>query len=292
MTIKRTVVCAAVIAAACSAAAIWIADPRVKTVIICGVIAAASCFLYRRVIRPMADLRHEAEEAREENEQLSHMRSDFVANVTHELKTPLTSISGFVETLQGGAAEDPEVRKKFLDIIAIETTRLKRMISDILVLSEIESSEEARQEKIDVQQTLEDIITVETPHADEKHIQLITHFGTGLVLRGSRDRLEQMIINIVDNAIKYSDEESRVWISSFLSDGHVIIKVKDEGIGIAQENIPRLFERFYRVDESRSRQAGGTGLGLSIVKHIASLFNASIHVDSTLGEGTEFTIRF
>lgn len=289
---RKLVIFWLITAAALSAAAVFIQNDIAKTAVIFLVTAAACGFVFRYIVKPVSKLKKEVEETKEQNEQLSKIRSEFVANVTHELKTPLTSIAGFVETLQEGAAEDPEVRKKFLDIIAIETARLKRLISDILVLSAIENSEETKEEKIDVKKTLEDITAVVKPQADEKHITLITRFGNGLVLRGSRDRLEQMVINIVDNAIKYSDEESRVWISSYLSDGHVVISVKDEGIGIAEENIPRLFERFYRVDKSRSREAGGTGLGLSIVKHIASLFGAEIKVKSEVGKGSEFIIRF
>lgn len=220
------------------------------------------------------------------------MRTDFVANVTHELKTPLTSISGFIETLQSGAAEDPEIRNRFLDIMAIETSRLKWLINDILVLSEIENREVIKEEKIQVTEVLEEVVQLVEPVADEKHISLVTDFGNGLVLRGSRDRLIQMVVNIVENAIKYSDEEPTVEMSSFLSDGHVVIAVKDQGIGIAQEDIPRLFERFYRVDKSRSSKGGGTGLGLSIVKHISALFGATIEVDSEVGKGSTFRIRF
>ena len=264
----------------------------IKVVLVSGILAAAFFAIYHWLVRPAAYWKKEAEQAQEKKEELSEMRTDFVANVTHELKTPLTSISGFIETLQSGAAEDPEIRNRFLDIMAIETSRLKRLINDILVLSEIENREVIKEEKIQVTEVLEEVVQLVEPVADEKHISLVTDFGNGLVLRGSRDRLIQMVVNIVENAIKYSDEEPTVEMSSFLSDGHVVIAVKDQGIGIAQEDIPRLFERFYRVDKSRSSKGGGTGLGLSIVKHISALFGATIEVDSEVGKGSTFRIRF
>lgn len=289
---KSYLLMVAIVLVFCTLAIVILDTVIVKVVLVSGTLAAAFFAVYHWLVRPAEYWKKEAEQAREKKEELSEMRTDFVANVTHELKTPLTSISGFIETLQGGAAEDPEIRNRFLDIMAIETSRLKRLINDILVLSEIENREVIKEEKIYVTEVLEEVVQLVEPVAEEKHISLVTNFGNGLVLRGSRDRLIQMIVNIVENAIKYSDEETTVEISSFLSDGHVVIAVKDQGIGIAAEDIPRLFERFYRVDKSRSSKGGGTGLGLSIVKHISALFGAVVEVDSQIGKGSEFRIRF
>lgn len=220
------------------------------------------------------------------------MRTDFVANVTHELKTPLTSISGFIETLKAGAVEDPKVRTKFLDIMEIETARLSRLINDILVLSDIENGTEEVKTRIDVVNEIESTVESLKPIADKKGVTIITEIRHGLLIRGSSDRFRQMILNLLENAVKYSNDGGRVWIDGYLKEGKPVIRVKDEGIGISQENLDRLFERFYRVDKSRSRKVGGTGLGLSIVKHIVSLFNAEIKVESELGKGTSFYIYF
>jgi two-component system phosphate regulon sensor histidine kinase PhoR len=220
------------------------------------------------------------------------MRSEFVGNVTHELKTPLTSISGFVETLQGDAANDPVVRTKFLDIISIETERLKRLIDDVLVLSNIETENEVIVEKIDVGSCIDTVMEMMAPIADGKGVTLINEVEDGLSAKGDPGRFRQLFMNLVENAIKYSDPGDRVWITGYMNDDHLQMAVSDEGIGIAPENVDRIFIRFFRVDKSRSNNVGGTGLGLSIVKHIASLFGATISVDSKLGKGSTFYITF
>ncbi len=248
--------------------------------------------LYRWLLKPIQDMEKKLKAMEEENRQLEALRKEFVANVTHELKTPLTSIIGFIETLQDGAAEDPEIRNKFIDIIAIETSRLKRLIEDTLVLSDIESKEISNHDKINVKATIQGIVTVIDPIAYSNKVTILTDVDPNLSIWGNEDRFRQMLVNIIENAIKYSNEGGRVWIDGRLLYGKVVITVKDEGIGISKENLGRLFERFYRVDKSRSRKVGGTGLGLSIVKHIAVLLNAEIKVDSELGKGTIFTISF
>lgn len=227
---------------------------------------------------------------------LEKIRSDFVANVTHELKTPLTSIKGFIETLREGAAEDPDKRNRFLEIIDVETERLERLIEDILLLSEIESSSPrpTSTEQIDVQRIIEDeVLSIFANKAKQKNIDIKTDFAAGLPkLTMSKDRFKQMLINLLDNAIKFTGEGGRVHVSVSLKNGRaMVIKVKDNGIGIPREHLDRIFERFYRVDKGRSRKEGGTGLGLAIVKHIVLLVNGSVQVDSRPGEGTEFTVE-
>jgi two-component system phosphate regulon sensor histidine kinase PhoR len=225
--------------------------------------------------------------------ELESIRKEFVANVSHELKTPLTSISGYIETLQNGAIEKPEVRDKFLDIIAIETARLNRLIEDLLIISDIESGRESKApERINITDTILETIEFLDNIATAKEISLITSFDKeDIYINGSHDRFKQMMINLLENAIKYSNNNSKISININSSESMVNIEVVDEGIGIASEHLPRLFERFYRVDKSRSQKAGGTGLGLAIVKHIVFLFEGEISVNSIEDKGTTFTVK-
>lgn len=249
--------------------------------------------IYMNMIKPVSKAQKELEEAAKESKKAELIRKEFVANVSHELKTPLTSISGFIETLQQGAAEDPEIRTKFIDIIAIETSRLKRMIEDLLVLSDIENKKETADGKeFDVRDAVERTLLALEPIAENKGIRLVTSFDENIRIRGSVDRFCQMMMNLIENAIKYSKQGGRIWIKAENRAQKVRISVRDEGIGIAEEHLERLFERFYRVDKSRSAKAGGIGLGLSIVKHIAMLFDAELRVESKVGEGTVFYVTF
>ncbi|MGB9678667.1 MAG: two-component system histidine kinase PnpS [Thermoanaerobacteraceae bacterium] len=227
-----------------------------------------------------------------EMKKLEQIRSEFVANVSHELRTPLTSIRGFLETLRNGAIDNPQTRDKFLDIIDFESERLTRLINDILTLSEIENvKDNFLSEKIDIDKEIEDIVYIMKDTAKNKDILLITDLECrNVLLQTSKDRFRQMMINLIDNGIKYTPSGGFVKIITRQSDRKIIIIVEDSGIGIAKENIPRLFERFYRVDKSRSRKLGGTGLGLAIVKHIVESMKGNIKVESQLGKGTKFTI--
>lgn len=249
--------------------------------------------IYFNMIKPVSKAQEELKKAAEESHKAELIRKEFVANVSHELKTPLTSISGFIETLQQGAAEDPQIRTRFIDIIAIETSRLKRLIEDLLVLSDIESRKESADERrFNVKNAIEETIQSLDPIAESKNVKLITDLDEDVSIFGSLDRFKQMMVNLIENAIKYSDRGGRVWVNTDCDGEKVCISVRDEGIGIAQEHLERLFERFYRVDKSRSTKAGGTGLGLSIVKHIAALFNAELNVESEVGKGTVFFVTF
>ena len=243
---------------------------------------------YVQIVRPYTDKMEELEKAAEESQESEHIRREFVANVSHELKTPLTSISGFIETLQDGAADDPEIRTKFIDIIAIETARLKRLIEDLLVLSDIESRRDSEQQEFDVSTAIMNTVEALRPIADDKQITILMDLDEGCSIRGSVDRFRQMMVNLIENAIKYSDKDSRIWVNAKDKDGQLTISVRDEGIGIAPEHHDRLFERFYRVDKSRSKKAGGTGLGLSITKAILQQHGFAFGVNSALGQGSTF----
>jgi len=247
---------------------------------------------YFNIIKPYSGKIKALEEAAEESKAAEMLRREFVANVSHELKTPLTSISGFIETLQAGASEDPEIRHKFIDIIAIETARLKRLIEDLLVLSDIENRRDSDGSKFEIKKAVIDTVETLRPISQAKNVTVITELEDELLIEGSVDRFRQMMVNLIENAVKYSDEGGRIWVKAVKDGDKIIVSVRDEGIGIAPEHHERLFERFYRVDKSRSKKAGGTGLGLSIVKHIAVLFGASLKVESQVGEGTEFFVIF
>lgn len=218
---------------------------------------------------------------------LENMRSQFVANVSHELKTPLTSIKGFTETLK--YVEDEETRKKFLDIIEKEADRLGRLINDILILSKIESDISGEEDEFLPNKVVDDVINMVKVLADNKNITIELDERNNDLLFGDKDRFLQLVLNIVENSIKYSNEGSKVKISSFTNGDNYNLIVEDNGIGIPKEDIPRIFERFYRVD--KARKSGGTGLGLAIVKHIVKTFNGNIKVESVLGVGSKFIIQ-
>jgi len=225
------------------------------------------------------------------------VRTEFVANVSHELKTPLTSIKGFAETLKSGDIDDEKDTIRFLNIIEDEADRLYRLINDILSLSELEQKKTKKiREEIKVKNAVKEVLSMLKSQSDRKNIELEINAQEELKnLTGDADKFKQMLINLVDNAIKYTPENGKVLVEAYnLADktgrDRVVIKVADNGIGIPKQHIPRLFERFYRVDKARSRNVGGTGLGLAIVKHIVILFNGEIEVDSEVGKGTEFRI--
>ena len=225
---------------------------------------------------------------------LENMRSDFVANVSHEIKTPLTAIKGFVETLQHGKVEKPQETRRFLDIIQRHVDRLNSIIEDLLTLSKIEQEDEAgtlnlRNWKIaDVFQAA---IQICRSKAEEKNLHIEMAGNEKARADFDPTLIEQAVVNLLDNAVKYSNPGGNITLSAETKDSEILINVRDQGIGIAQKHLPRLFERFYRVDKSRSRQLGGTGLGLAIVKHIAQAHGGYVTVESTVGEGSTFTIH-
>ncbi len=219
---------------------------------------------------------------------LENLRSQFVANVSHELKTPLTSIKGFSETLR--FVNDEKTRIKFLDIINEEAERLTRLINDILSLSSLEQNREPKLEEIDTVEETRRICDMLHQMAVAKSIELTLTASGNPILIGDLDNYNQMVINLVDNAIKYTEPNGKVKVRIEKSAGKLILSVKDTGIGIPEEHLPRLFERFYRVDKSRDRAKGGTGLGLAIVKHIVLSMKGEIKVESETGRGTTFTV--
>lgn len=222
---------------------------------------------------------------------LENMRKDFVANVSHELKTPLTSISGFVETLKLNENIEVNTRNRFLGIIESESNRLKRLIDDILLLSFIEKQENTIQDSVSIYEVFIEVYDMTSYMAKSKNIKLSYEFkDKKLKILGNRDHIKQVFLNLVDNAIKYTPENKDVNVSVFSEKNKIVIKVSDQGVGIPEEDINRIFERFYRVDKARSRDVGGTGLGLAITKHIVKSLGGTISVKSEFGKGSEFTV--
>lgn len=222
---------------------------------------------------------------------LENMRSDFVANVSHELKTPLTSISGFVETLRLNENIDIDTRNRFLGIIESESDRLKRLIDDILLLSFIENNEKMSLDKVSIYQVFKEVYEMTIYMANSKNIKLDYYFDDKEIeILSNRDYIKQIFLNLVDNAIKYTPENKKIEVYVKKESKNITIKVIDEGVGIPKEDINRIFERFYRVDKARSRDVGGTGLGLAITKHIVKSLDGTIVVNSELNKGSEFIV--
>ncbi|MFB3926203.1 MAG: ATP-binding protein [Syntrophales bacterium] len=225
---------------------------------------------------------------------LEKMRVDFVANVTHEIKTPLTAIMGFIETLEEGALEDKETARKFLDIISQHAHRLDRLLEDLLTISNIELGEmKFFFESVSLGGIVESVMPIVESRAREKGIAVEKEIPEALPpIRADRDRLVQILLNVLDNAVKFT-REGKVSITAFDGgDGHVSVRISDTGVGVPRDEISRLGERFYRVDKTRSRDLGGTGLGLSIVKHLMIAHNGRMEIQSQLGKGTTVTLLF
>lgn len=225
-------------------------------------------------------------------ERLERVRQEFLSNVSHELRTPLTAILTFIETLQDGAIDDEANNRRFLNIISRNAVRMHNLIDDILELSAIEAGT-VRVEPITINlhHLVEDIITALAPRAREREIKLVNTIAPATKVFADPRRLEQMITNLIDNAIKFSSERGTVSVAYEQAGARDRITVTDTGEGIAPEHLPRIFERFYRVDRARSRDMGGTGLGLAIVKHLARAHGGEASVTSTLGQGSRFAIE-
>lgn len=226
-------------------------------------------------------------------ERLERVRKDFVANVSHELRTPLTAIRGYAETLLSGALSDTDHNRRFVEIIQAHAIRLNNIASDLLTLSDLESGRrDAAPSAISVDEAISTaFLTVET-EARIRGVELVRDSSGDPYITGHALRLEQALVNLLDNAVKFNHKGGEARIQSGVnSDGGVYISVSDTGNGIPSDDLPRIFERFYRVDRARSREVGGTGLGLSIVKHVVERMGGTIKVESRLGRGTTFTIQ-
>jgi two-component system phosphate regulon sensor histidine kinase PhoR len=226
---------------------------------------------------------------------LEKIREDFVANVTHEIKTPLTAIIGFIETLEDGAINEEETAKRFLHIISENAHRLERLVDDLLVLSSIELGEmKLRIENVSIADAIDNVLPMFETKAADKSLAIDKKISDKLPFIGAdRDKLAQILVNILDNAIKFTPSGGKISIAALQDEkGFVVVRVMDTGIGIPKMEILRLGERFYRVDKTRSRELGGTGLGLSIVKHLMRAHNGSVDIESQVGKGTTVSLSF
>lgn len=222
---------------------------------------------------------------------LESIRKDFIANVSHELRTPITSIKGFSETLLDGDLKDKDEVRHFLEIIKKHSDRLNAIIEDLLSLSKIESSKrDIKFVTCVLSDVLENAIGICKLKASRKGLTIDLCADENLKAKVCPTLIEQASANLIDNAVKYSEEGSRVVVSLYRDGKNIIISVRDFGCGIEKEHLPRLFERFYRVDKARSRKQGGTGLGLAIVKHIAEVHKGTASVESELGKGSKFFV--
>jgi two-component system phosphate regulon sensor histidine kinase PhoR len=238
-------------------------------------------------------------EDRTEFEAASQMRRDFVANVSHELKTPLTALMGFIETLRGAARDDAAARERFLAIMEREASRMNRLVSDLLSLNRVESEERVRPTaRVDLRATLNAVFSTLRPMAEDRGVRLeITGWTGEAVVQGDADQLTQVFANLTENALKYAASGKLVTVNLVREDRELAfggpgirVEVIDRGDGFDPVHIPRLTERFYRIDGHRSREEGGTGLGLAIVKHIVNRHRGRLKIESAPGQGSRFTV--
>lgn len=225
---------------------------------------------------------------------LERFRSEFAANISHELKTPLTSIRNWVETLLGGALKDEKHNLEFLNKIEKHAVNLSSLIDDILEISRLEARREIGQfSRVDLALVIDQAVETITEKAKKKKITVKKSCEKdAFLIQGLGYHVYRAVLNLLDNAINYTNEGGRVEISCRREADHIMVSVKDSGIGIPEEHLPRIFERFYRVDKARSRELGGTGLGLAIVKHVMNLHNGTVAVESREGQGSTFTLIF
>jgi len=226
--------------------------------------------------------------------QLESMQRDFVANVSHELKTPITSIRGFLETLNEGAIEEPDHARRFLQIMSRQADRLEAIIEDLLMLSRLErdgESDQVEREEVKIHRILEAAVADCRARAEEAAVEVVLDCPATLMGFVNSRLLEQAVVNLVDNAIKYSGRQTVVTVTAQEENDQVVIRVIDQGPGIERKHHAKLFDRFYRVDKGRSRMMGGTGLGLAITRHIALVHRGTVRIDSTPGQGSTFSIH-
>lgn len=225
---------------------------------------------------------------------LEQIRTDFVANVTHEIRTPLTAIIGYLETIKNGAINNIEETKKFIDIILKQAERLNRLVEDLLTISNIEMKETKLDfEEVSLNMAVNNVVSLVDTKAKSKNITIHNNVRENLApIKADRDKLTQIFVNLLDNAVKFTPENGEVFIEEKEEGDFVAVSVRDTGIGVPGDEVQRLGERFYRVDRSRSRELGGTGLGLSIVKHLMIAHGGRMEIESQLGKGTKVSLFF
>ncbi len=223
-------------------------------------------------------------------ERLERIRKDFVANVSHELRTPLAAISGYAETLMEGALEDSGNSRRFVEIILNKARQLANIVSDLLVLSTLEGGKAPLPQPVSLRSIVESAMRTVEPVAKARGVKLFFNGEHDIEVLGYEVRLEQVLVNLLDNAVKFNRPDGEVRVEMISEPDRAVVKVSDTGLGIPSRELPRIFERFYRVDKARSRATGGTGLGLAIVKHAVEQMGGDVSVESRLGQGTTFTV--
>jgi len=225
---------------------------------------------------------------------LERIRTDFVANVTHEIRTPLTAVIGYLETLQTGAIDNAEDARRFIDIMLKQAQRLNRLVEDLMTISKIELGEiNFHFEDVFLPDIIGSVLPLVEAKAAVKNVRIENHAPEKMPpMKGDRDRLSQVLVNVLDNAVKFTPERGQITIAAEEKAGGMVVTIVDTGIGIPREEIQRLGERFYRVDKTRSRELGGTGLGLSIVKHLMLAHGGKMEIESHLGRGTKVSLFF
>jgi signal transduction histidine kinase len=217
------------------------------------------------------------------------LRRDFVANASHELKTPVAAVRALAETLLTALPDDPEAGRRFAERIAREAERLDVLARDLLDLSRVERGT-LDVEPVDLVGLVKEVVGGYADRAEERHIKLDTELQPGVAMRGDRAQLGLLLSNLIDNALRYTAAKGTVWVRLESAEGRAVLQVADTGEGIPAGELPRVFERFYRVDKARTRQTGGTGLGLAIVRHVAEAHGGTVRVDSELARGSTFTV--
>jgi two-component system phosphate regulon sensor histidine kinase PhoR len=259
-----------------------------------AIVGVLRFFLYRRLKELATERSREIEEEIQRLKEMEAYRREFLGDVSHELKTPIFAIQGFIETLLDGALEDHKVNRKFLQKASKHAERLSNLVSDILVISHIESGQLSMNfEKFAIYDLIADLIDSLSYKFTRKgrdiHYELIANGLERTMVTADKQRIEQVLRNLIDNAVKYGDSKGTIKLVLALApEGKIVVSVQDNGPGIDAQHIPRLFERFYRVDKSRSRNRGGTGLGLAICKHFIEAHKERIWVDTRPGEGSTF----
>jgi two-component system phosphate regulon sensor histidine kinase PhoR len=265
-------------------------EPRQKKI----VLTAAAERSYEVQIAPIAGDPHRGAIAMlydiTDIERLERIRKDFVANVSHELRTPLAAISGYAETLLEGGLEDLAYSRKFVEIILNKGRQLANIVQDLLILSTLESGKPPAPQPISLRETIESAIRTVEPVARHRGVRLSCGSFEDLSVVGYEIRLEQVFVNLLENAIKFNRQDGEVRVEVARDAERAMVRFRDTGLGIPSRDLPRIFERFYRVDKARSRATGGTGLGLAIVKHAVEQMGGSVSVESRLGEGSVFTV--
>lgn len=251
-------------------------------------------FFKKRYLRYL-NIRKALREMDEMNERLrreQEVKQEFFANASHELKTPITSIRGYAELLESGLIQDEAMQKDMVSRIKKEADHMSRLIADIMEVSKLESHEEhADIMRVDMSLLLKELIEEQRPRAEQAGVTIHNYTENGVYIYADYGHMEEIASNLISNAIRYNRKMGKVWVTAYNDNGYMVLRVRDNGIGIPEGEKEKIFGRFYRVDKGRSKASGGTGLGLSIVKHILTYYHGTIDINTKVGSGSEFVVK-